>query len=198
MHVTTKAVLWIMFPATLLLGVAGFVLIAWQQPQVTADVINKDNPIVITADSVEQGPDDYQLSIDEIDVIVPIIKEVSGANEQEYLRAIENGVAHYAGTPLPGNQGNSFIFGHSSYYRNKPGSYKEIFKRLNELKVGHKVTIQKGEESFSYQVINSRIVEANDTTVLDQGDREIVTLMTCWPPGTLQKRYIVQAQRVLE
>lgn len=139
----------------------------------------------------------YRLTIDRLGVEAPILVNVSGTDEKVYLKAVEDGVAHYKGTPLPGEKGNAFIFGHSSYYQNKPGNYKEVFKRLNELKTGDTLTIHNRDQAMTYQVYASKIVRDDDMSVVaDTPDREVVTLMTCWPPGTISKRYVIQAQRI--
>lgn len=66
---------------------------------------------------------------------MPIIINTPGSNEKAYLKALQNGVAHYKGTLIPGSEaGNSFIFGHSSYYTNVAGQYKDVFENLNRSK----------------------------------------------------------------
>ena len=139
---------------------------------------------------------DYVVQIDKINIKAPIIMNVDGFDEVLYLKALEKGVAHYKGTPLPGNKGNSFIFGHSSYYANKPGSYKEIFKTLGNLKVGDEMKIVHGAETFTYKIFVSKLVADDDGSVLDESKDEILTISTCWPPGTYAKRWIVQGKRV--
>lgn len=140
--------------------------------------------------------DSYELVIDKLSVRAPIIISVPGTEEKAYLKALEGGVAQYKGTSLPGEKGNSFIFGHSSYYKNKPGDYKEVFKRLNELAEGDVFRIRHGNETLNYKISKSVIAADDDVSVLKQTENEIITLMTCWPPGTLEKRWIIQAERM--
>lgn len=140
--------------------------------------------------------DSYELVIEKLSVSAPIIIGVPGTEEKQYLKALEGGVAQYKGTSLPGEKGNSFIFGHSSYYKNKPGDYKEVFKRLNELAAGDVFKIRHGSETLNYKISKSFTIADDDTSVLNQTENEIVTLMTCWPPGTLEKRWIIQAERI--
>jgi LPXTG-site transpeptidase (sortase) family protein len=136
---------------------------------------------------------DYSLVIPQLSLDVPIILNVSGRNQADYLAALLHGVAHYQGTALPGNPGNSFIFGHS-YFRK--GGYAEVFAHIDKLKNGDQFTIKHGTDPFNYLVFRTEIVSDKDLSVLNQGRDEIVTLMTCWPPKTTEKRYVVQAKRI--
>lgn len=144
-----------------------------------------------------QALPDYALVISKIGITVPIIKDVDSVNEEVYLKALEGGVAQYRGTPLPGGLGNSFIFGHSSYYADKPGRYKQIFRKLNELAVGDEMIVREKSTDLRFRVTRSVIIEPTDFSVLAQpGDKKQLTLMTCWPPGTTDKRYIIQAELI--
>ena len=142
---------------------------------------------------------DFGLDIEKINVSVPIITGVDDKNETEYLKAIENGVAlskNY--TQSPNENGNLFIFGHSRYYRDKPGNYKEIFAKLNEMKKGDKFKLYYKKQAFTYETTQSNIVDSGDWNITkgptpkDNSDKTL-TLMTCWPPGTIENRWIVYA-----
>lgn len=136
----------------------------------------------------------YMLSIDKIGVNVPIIINVDGNNKDEYNKSLENGVAHLKGVALPGKYGNTFIFGHSSYYAWKPGNYKEIFKDLNKLNIGDEIIINSNLYKYTYQVSDKQIVSPDRVDVADQNYTEKkLTLMTCWPIGSDAKRLIVVA-----
>ena len=51
-------------------------------------------------------------------------------------------------------------------------------------------------KELKYIVRNKKIVEASDFSVLQaNGDKETITLMTCWPLGVPSKRLIVTAER---
>lgn len=140
-------------------------------------------------------PPDYELKLKKIGVTAPVVLNVPGDEEATYLKAIEKGVAQYKGTAIPGQASNSVIFGHSSYYKNKPGDYKEVFKRLNELKKDDEVIVTHDKKDYAYRVVISKIIGDADFSVLDSTKKETLTLLTCWPPGTVAKRYVVQAER---
>ncbi|MEI6222192.1 MAG: sortase [bacterium] len=139
---------------------------------------------------------DFFLYVPKLNIQVPIIPNVSGDDKPGYLKALENGVAHYAGTSLPGEVGRIFVFGHSSYYRNLPGNYKSIFAPLNKLANGDLMYVYYQGGQFTYSVIGKQIVAADDVSVLSQTSSKILTLQTCWPIGTSEKRLIVNGEQV--
>ena len=142
-------------------------------------------------------PLSYNLLLTKIGVSVPIITNVDGNNQEEYNKALENGVAQLRGSALPGKNGNSFIFGHSSYYENKPGNYKQIFAELNDLIPGDLIEVQSGEANFVYRITNKKVVEPSDVSVAAQNvDLTQITLMTCWPIGSTAQRLIVVGELI--
>ncbi len=83
----------------------------------------------------------FHLVIPSLNLDAPVIADVDGSNKEEYFKALENGVAHFKGTAKPGEGSNIFIFGHSSFYKNRPGNYKEIFKNLEQVKTGDEIIL---------------------------------------------------------
>jgi len=138
---------------------------------------------------------DSRIVIPKIKVDAPIIF-VQSTKNPDILEAIKGGVAHLAGTALPGRIGNMFITGHSSYYWWSDGKYNQVFALLPQLKAGDLVYIyyQKGE--YIYKVSGSMVVKPTQVEVLDQTLTPMMSLMTCVPIGTNLKRLIVQAELV--
>ncbi|MCX6810169.1 MAG: sortase [Candidatus Berkelbacteria bacterium] len=139
---------------------------------------------------------DLLISIDKINISAPVKKNVDGNNQELYMKALQNGVALLAGSVLPGEVGNSVIFGHSSYYRSQPGSFKTVFAKLNNLIGGDEIKISIGSSIFSYKVYDKKIVAADDISVASQSDKSLkkLTLITCWPVGTSNQRLVVFAK----
>jgi len=134
----------------------------------------------------------YVLNIAKLNLSAPIIINVNGNDKDAYNKALEGGVAHLLGSALPGQAGNPFIFGHSSYYAWKPGNYKQIFKNLNDLEVGGSITISSNLSTYNYKVTDKEIVQPNDVAVANQNYTEKkLTLMTCWPIGSDKERLVV-------
>ena len=136
---------------------------------------------------------EFGLKIDKLDILVPIVKEVDGDDKTAYNEALKGGVAHYKGTALPGEGNNVFIFGHSS--AEVKTDYAKTFAKLNDLEKGDEIIVYYQNNEHKYKVKNKEIVEATDLSVLKKSKEEILTLMTCWPIGTKDKRLIIRAEK---
>lgn len=154
----------------------------------------------------EPHPCENCLVIDKIGIKVPIVFGVgdsipadAGWQQQEntILRALREGVVHYPGTALPGQLGNTFLTGHSSYYRDDPGKFNTVFAKLGELAIGDTYRIYYNSQEFTYQIVEEKIVLPREVDVLAQPDyAEVSSLMTCWPVNTNFKRKIFVANRI--
>jgi len=137
---------------------------------------------------------DFHLLIPSLNISAPVIADVDGNDKDAYFKALQGGVAQYKGTAKPGEGSNIFIFGHSSYYWLDPGKYKEIFKNLEDIKVGDDISVWYKSKEYKYKVSSTEVVEPTDVSVLAPTKNEQLTLMTCVPPGTTEKRLIVIAK----
>ncbi|NJP03742.1 class E sortase [Candidatus Gracilibacteria bacterium] len=91
----------------------------------------------------------------------------------------------------PGQPGNFFLTGHSSYYAWDNGRYKDVFALLHELKAGDIVDVYWEGKKYEYKLRESKVIPPTETSVLKQPtDRSIITLMTCTPVGTNKNRLI--------
>lgn len=134
-----------------------------------------------------------RLVIPKISVDAPIVWNVDPSNINP---ALQNGVAQYKGTALPGNFGNVFIFGHSSYYAWAPGNYKTVFALLGNLNIGDKIYIEYNNTKYNYIVSSMKTVWPTNAQVLNQTTDKELTLMTCVPVGTNLQRLIVVANQI--
>ncbi|KKR80409.1 MAG: Sortase family protein [Candidatus Daviesbacteria bacterium GW2011_GWA1_41_61] len=109
----------------------------------------------------------------------------------------EQNLAHLPGSALPGEKGNVFITGHSSLPQLfRPGNFKAIFANLPKVKKGDQVIVEAGEQKFEYQVEGLKVVNPDETWVINPPDTNgrYLSLMTCVPPGLYLKRLIVLAK----
>lgn len=153
----------------------------------------------------EVGPPENRLIIPKLNLNVPLVqpaftallKEDWPQVEKDIQQALEGGVVHYPGTARPGQAGNFFVTGHSSYYPWSAGNYKTVFARLHQLNVGDEYWVYYGGDKHRYIVVEKKEVSPADISVLDQptGQR-MATLMTCTPVGTTLRRLIVLAQEI--
>jgi len=109
---------------------------------------------------------------------------------------LDHHLVNYEGTATPPDIGNAVVFGHSTLPQwFDPHNYKAIFATLDTIKNGAKIIITKNDVSYTYVIDKISIVDADDTSPLDQQyDGSYLTLITCTPPGTTWKRLIVHSQ----
>ncbi len=148
---------------------------------------------LLTADRVI--PQDDRLIIPKINVEVPIIYSQSTDNVA-ILEDLKSGVIHYPGTAYPGQIGNVFITGHSSFYWWSGGKYNQIFANLDKLEAGDLVYLYHGGREFIYQVYDEFVVKPTQTEVLNPTPDPQLTLMTCVPLGTNLRRLIVRSRLI--
>jgi sortase A len=113
--------------------------------------------------------------------------------------ALSNGVAHNPQTSLPWSQSaqrNVFLAGHRMGFR---GTWSRmIFYNLHKLEPGDEVLLKdRAGRSYRYRVSEVFITDPTGVWVMGQvRGRDMVTLQTCTPIPTFQKRLIVRADRV--
>lgn len=110
--------------------------------------------------------------------------------------SLNESLVHYGGTPLPGQYGNTVIFGHSTlpqFYN--PKSYKTVFSMLPTLQKGDEIDIHYDGVDYTYSIYDMVVVDPTDLSPLEQRfDDSYLTLVTCVPPGTYWKRLNVKAK----
>ena len=138
---------------------------------------------------------DNYVYIPKIRVAAPIVRPDS-ASEDVIDQALLRGVVKYPGTAEPGERGNMFLTGHSSYYWWVQTDYRNVFSLEPQLAEGDEIIVYHNGIRYSYRVFTTYEVAPTETSVLDQTPRPIVTLSTCVPIGTSYRRKIVQASQV--
>ncbi len=106
---------------------------------------------------------------------------------------------HYGGTGLPGDYGNTVIFGHSTLPQFYKGTqdYKSVFATLPTIKLGARITVTYDGLTYQYEVVDKVVVEPTDLSPLEQRfDDSYLTLVTCVPPGTYLYRLNVKAKLI--
>lgn len=142
---------------------------------------------------------DFSILIPKIAANARVLSNVDVTNEKEYLEKLQYGVAHAAGTYMPGQNGHIFMFAHSTDYIWNVGSYNAVFYLLYKLDKGDEVNIYFKGRRHVYEVSGKKVVEPSEVEFLTkQEDTESLTLQTCWPPGTTLKRILVFARPKVE
>lgn len=133
---------------------------------------------------VKKPKTDTFIKIPAIKLLMPVLKGMTDENLRYAAATFDNGV-------VPGGAGNYSLAGHRSY------TYGRMFNRLDELAPGHLIEITVKEETFTYRVTESFIVNPEDTWVLkSDSSKNTITLVTCTPIRTATQRLIIKGELV--
>ena len=112
---------------------------------------------------------------------------------------MNDGFWHFPISSFPGEKGNSVIIGHR--FLHLPPR-KDTFFNLENIKIGENIVISQNtdpnkpeeKEHLNYIVTETKIVEPNDVSVIQQTDDYRLTLITCTPLWTSEKRLVITAK----
>ncbi len=112
---------------------------------------------------------------------------------------LKKSLVQYPQTALPGQLGNTVVFGHSvlpQFF--SPKNYLTIFSTLYKLKQGDEVVLEYDNSVYKYVIEEMFEVKPTNLSVLEQRfDEKTLTLITCSPPGTYLRRLIIKAKLAL-
>ncbi len=148
------------------------------------------NQALVKRSSAQEGD---SLTIAKLNLDAPLVFPTKNT-EAEINKALDQGVIVYPGSSLPPDFGNLFLTGHSSVYFWDKTPYGKVFARLNELKVGDKISVNLGGFSYVYTVSAKQIVNPDEVKMVNPGNSHTLTLMTCWPLGTDKQRLLIDAK----
>ncbi|MDT9722999.1 class D sortase [Paenibacillus sp. ClWae2A] len=144
-------------------------------------------PTTDSTDTVQDASSDTLgiLSIDKIDVRLPILEGATEAN-------MKVAATHLVETTRIGNKGNAAIAAHRAHKKGR------LFNRLGELQIGDSMQVTLADRTIiQYKVDQISVVEPNDLSVLeDPGLGQVLTLITCDPLVNPTHRLIVRAIEV--
>lgn len=120
-------------------------------------------------------------------------EDLSG-NKNEWVESqLDYGIVQYPNGITDLKKQNLVFFGHSSSIHPN-AKYALVWVKLDKLKIGDEIVlINDKEERINYKVTESpRTVESDDVSIVQVNKGEsLITLVTCWPPGTTSKRMVV-------
>lgn len=123
------------------------------------------------------------LKIDRLDAELPIVE---GTEPDD----LEKGVGHYKGSYYPNENGQIVLSGHRD----------TVFRKAGDLEIGDSLTILLPYGDFEYRIKSTKIVDADDMSVITlQNEKEELILTTCYPfsfVGNAPERYIIYAEKV--
>jgi len=151
-------------------------------------------PTTNTSQEIPPIDEEFGIVIPKIHANARVIPNVDPYNQTVYQQALTKGVAHAKGSVFPGRVGNVFIFSHSSVNFFEALRYNSVFYLLDKLEPNDTIIMYMDKEKFTYLVAEKKLIEPTNTYyLLEKTDQKLLTLMTCWPPGTTYKRLIIRA-----
>lgn len=110
---------------------------------------------------------------------------------------MNDGFWHFPTSVFPGEKGNVVVIGHR--FLHLPPRKDTLFN-LEDIKIGEKIIISQTEEntgqtnSLTYIVVEIKEVQPNDVSVIQEAQDYRLTLITCTPLWTSEKRLVVIAK----
>jgi LPXTG-site transpeptidase (sortase) family protein len=158
--------------------------------------ISNTSIIVDPTASNNVGPEPLVI-IPKINVEIPVVYDVNSIEPSAMSEGLMRGVLHYPLSPVPGQNGNVVVVGHSSNNIFNKGQYKFAFVLLSRLEEGDTFMLNYNTKRYIYRVYTKKIVSPNDVSVLGSADRPATaTLITCDPPGTAMNRLVVIGEQI--
>jgi len=163
------------------------------QPSRTAGA----TPLIVNSNGVA-ATSTPEVIIPKINVEIPVNYSETSTDENVIENDLQSGVVHYPTTTLPGQNGNTAFFGHSSNNIFNKGKYKFAFVLLHTLTTGDTFYLSYSGKMYVYQVVSRTIVDPSDVGVLNAvaGQTATATLITCDPPGTSLHRLVVVGKQI--
>ena len=138
-----------------------------------------------------------KLIIPKLNVDVPL---TFGVGVDGVMSAMNYGVVHYrinGASAYPGEIGNFVVMGHSAGDIYSSNQYKFIFSGLERLEEGDIMYVHYNSTRFTYRMVGREIILPTEVSKLViETNKPMMTLVTCWPLGTSQKRLLVSAEQI--
>lgn len=133
--------------------------------------------------------------IPKIGIDAPLIF-IDSLEIKEIEKGLDMGVVHFADSVLPGQDGQTIILGHSAPPNWPKLRYYWVFVRINELTEGDEIYLFSNNRKYEYLVSGKFFLESGDEIPQDHltDSRNMLYLVSCWPPETGTRRIAVEAQ----
>lgn len=138
----------------------------------------------------------FSIVIEKLGISVPIVPNVSVTSYDKYMNALKNGVAHAITSDFPSSYaGNTYLFAHSGFDIRYLSKFSRAFNLIDKLEIGDTINIVYDNQNYEYIVKESIILPGFNTEPLTRDVvSPILTLQSCYPPGTTLNRIVVTSE----
>jgi LPXTG-site transpeptidase (sortase) family protein len=167
-----------------------------EQARLTAEIEKSLRPVLPDFTNESEGSNPPKPSILPIsgligELSIPSLKLTAPVTIGDSKQALDFSVGYLPDTPLPWMPGNSAFAAHRD----------RLFRPLTDIHTGDAIKLATTHGDLNYRVLKSLIVKHKDVWVLDRLPHVDLTLITCYPfyyVGNAPKRFIVQAEKVID
>ncbi|WP_161879644.1 class D sortase [Alkalibacterium sp. MB6] len=120
---------------------------------------------------------------------IPKLDRSIGIVEGTDPDALDLGVGHVASTVFPGQGEQIVLSGHRD----------TVFRNFADLELGDVFVVEMPYGEFTYEIRDTKIVDADDTTVIGKMGEEVLVVSTCYPfnyIGYAPERFVFYAYPV--
>lgn len=164
-----------------------------------APQISSTSPVIIPKKTKEYPPSTKGNSIEipKINISAPVIVGQS-ADLKTLTKDLDSGVVYYPGSVLPTESGQIVILGHSAPLNWPHIKYDWVFSDINSLNITDQVILHFNGKQYTYRVVEKNIIQVGQDVGSNRldGENNILTLISCWPPGKNYQRISVQAELI--
>jgi sortase A len=120
-------------------------------------------------------------------VQIPAIRVDAPIVQGDGWEQLKKGIGQHVGSTNPGERGNLVLSAHNDIFG-------EIFRDLDRLVPGDLVIIYTNQRSYTYIVVDTKIVEPTTVEVMSPTTQPTVTLISCYPYLKDNQRIVIIAR----
>lgn len=162
------------------------------------DISNATTPgRVILSTAYPYSSKSNSLEIPTIGLVTPLVIG-SSTNISALEKDLDKGVVYYPGSVLPGEKGQIIILGHSAPPNWPHIKHDWVFTDIEDLNVGEQIILYFNNTQYTYRIIDKKVIQKGEEIRANGLDatNNILTIVSCWPPGKDYKRMTVQAELI--
>lgn len=160
--------------------------------------IDPQNIIVDPNANIAVSPEPRMI-IPKINVDAPVVYGV-GPDYTSQMNAMKQGIAHFSipgANAVPGQVGNAVFAAHSSNDVFASGDYKFVFAQNEKLVEGDVIYMNYEGTRYTYSITSMEVVLPSEVSKVQiDTNKPMLTLVSCVPLGTAQKRLLVFAEQI--
>lgn len=151
----------------------------------------QENGIIDTSEAGDYFETKNMLIVPNLGLEVPIVI-VKNQSPKDFDKALKHGVLHYPFSALPNENGRVVLLGHSAPQGWPKINFDHVFSHLNDLEKNDKFSVVFGDDKYFYKIENKYFLKEGERLPSQEEESSLV-LISCWPPGSNQKRIVVEA-----